>query len=204
METEIGADHAAISARTAIRRDALSRPVGLAVERGILRTGVSYLDYGCGHGEDVVRLAVEHGVIARGWDPHVRVGDPVNVAPAPGETFDVVGLIYVVNVIEDPGDRMATIRAAWRFVRPGGWMIVAVRPLRDLNPGWARCGDGWRTRAGSFHRLFATDSELDRYVRAAIAGADVGEGATTVARISDVERGDRASAFPLVFLRAAT
>ncbi len=54
--------------RTAIRRPALSRPVALAVEDGLLRRDRTFFDYGCGRGDDLLRLHAM-GIAVAGWDP---------------------------------------------------------------------------------------------------------------------------------------
>ena len=42
--------------RTAIRRHTLSRPVALAIEDDVIRRDRTFFDYGCGRGDDLLRL----------------------------------------------------------------------------------------------------------------------------------------------------
>ena len=42
--------------RTAIRRTALSRPVALALDDGIISAERTFFDYGCGRGDDLLNL----------------------------------------------------------------------------------------------------------------------------------------------------
>jgi DNA phosphorothioation-associated putative methyltransferase len=139
------AAESAIRARTALARVALSRPVRLAVEDGLVVAGeTTVLDYGCGLGGDVERLS-RAGVSCSGWDPHHR---PDGVR----EPSDVVNLGYVVNVIEDPDERTATLRQAWSFARQA--LLVSAR-LESESPELegAAFRDGVRTSAGTFQKL---------------------------------------------------
>ena len=54
--------------RTAIRRPGLSRPVALAVDDGFIHQERSFFDYGCGRGDDLLRLH-RMGIPVSGWDP---------------------------------------------------------------------------------------------------------------------------------------
>ena len=42
--------------RTAIRRSALSRPVAVALDDGLIHRERTFFDYGCGRGDDLLRL----------------------------------------------------------------------------------------------------------------------------------------------------
>src|SRR5437868_222863 len=95
--------------RTAISRGALSRPLRLAVESGLIHPQSVVLDYGCGRGDDVQALCAL-GIQCQGWDP---------VYQPEGERREarVVNLGYVVNVIEDPHERAQTLCAAWQYAQ---------------------------------------------------------------------------------------
>ena len=95
--------------KTAIRRGDYSRPVKCLLRDGLLGKDVTFFDYGCGRGEDLELLAVD-GLACAGWDPAYRPDTPRHHA-------DVVNLGYVINVIEDPGERAATLRSAWDLCR---------------------------------------------------------------------------------------
>src|SRR3954452_14199026 len=95
--------------KTAIRRRDFSRPVKCLLRDGLLGKDVTFFDYGCGRGEDLELLATE-GVACGGWDPAYR-------PEAARQEADVVNLGYVLNVIEDPEERAATVRSAWQLCR---------------------------------------------------------------------------------------
>ena len=136
-------------ARTALRRAGMSRPVRIAVEDGLIEAGdTSVLDYGCGRGGDVTRLG-RVGVECVGWDPHHRPNTPLTV-------HDIVNLGYVVNVIEDPAERVATLRRAWSLAR--AVLIVSARLVAETTDlEGVPFRDGLRTAAGTFQKLYRQD-----------------------------------------------
>lgn len=142
--------------RTAIRRYAHSKPVALALGHGLIGPGVSVFDYGCGFGEDV-RLLSEAGVEAEGWDPFHRP----EVPPRPA---DCVNLGYVLNVIEDPGERADTLRKAFELAR--ALLIVSVRVDQALG-GAPSYADGYLTNHGSFQKIY-TQAEFREYLNTAL------------------------------------
>src|SRR5271168_2760328 len=95
--------------KTAIRRNDFSRPVKCLLAHGLLELPLTLFDYGCGHGEDV-ELLRSQGFSCSGWDP-------VFCPDASRTPADVVTLTYVINVIEDPAERAATLRQAWDLCR---------------------------------------------------------------------------------------
>ena len=103
--------------KTALGRAHLSRPIRLALTSGLIHQDITLLDYGCGRGDDVRTLS-DLGYDCVGWDPAYRPDGELRPAA-------VVNLGYVVNVIEDPGERVETLRAAWRLA--SRVLIVAAR-----------------------------------------------------------------------------
>src|SRR4051812_29652311 len=95
--------------KTAIRRGDFSRPVKAILRDSLLAPGSTFLDYGCGRGEDVELLTAQ-GISCHGWDPTHRPDGPLSEA-------DVVNLGYVINVIEDPKERAETLVGAWNLTR---------------------------------------------------------------------------------------
>ena len=83
--------------RTAIRRTSLSRPVALALQDHLIHPQRTFFDYGCGRGDDLLRLQ-NLGIAVSGWDPAFFPDEERSPA-------DVVNLGYVVNVIEEPRRR---------------------------------------------------------------------------------------------------
>lgn len=132
--------------RTALERRALSRPIQLAIEDGVLDKTHSVFDYGCGRGSDLRHLKAE-GFTCGGWDPNYYPSG--ERAPA-----DVVNLGYVVNVIEDADERAHTLRSAWGLTKK--ILIVSARltieAKRDLS--LLPYHDGCLTRRSTFQKFY--------------------------------------------------
>lgn len=144
--------------RTAIARNRLSAPMQLLVRHEFVGPGATVLDYGCGQGDDV-RALLDGGVEASGWDPHFLPDGRL-------EQADAVNLGFVLNVIEEPGERLETLRRAWSYCRrvlAVAVMIAGHRPTAGLRP----YGDGFVTSRGTFQRYF-TPGELKDMVRDAL------------------------------------
>lgn len=101
--------------RAAPRRTSLSPLLELVLAWGLLSTDETFLDYGCGHGYDWQYLK-RKGYNAAGYDPYYFPSTP--------GAADVVMLNYVLNVIEDPDERIATLQQAWALTKKR--MMVAV------------------------------------------------------------------------------
>jgi len=146
--------------RTAIVRRKLSRPVQQAVKDGLITQDTTVLDYGCGQGEDVTELQ-RLSIPATGWDPVHRPSPELQKA-------DIVNLGYVINVIENPAERLETLNRAFSFARKA--LIVSAQILhkadQDALDG-ARFGDGVLTRLGTFQKYF-TQKELRHYVESGL------------------------------------
>jgi DNA phosphorothioation-associated putative methyltransferase len=140
--------------KTAIRRNDFSRPVKCLLRDGLLDPTLTLFDYGCGRGEDVELLAVE-GFACFGWDPVFRPDTPRTAA-------DVVTLGYVINVIEDTGERSAALRQAWSLCRR---LLVVAAQVQVSGRGQTQVefGDGFLTGRGTFQKFY-TQGELHAYV----------------------------------------
>lgn len=139
--------HATISRhKTAISRTELSRPVKLALTDGILRTGYSFFDYGCGLGDDQ-RLLSAMGYRTGGWDPVHR--PTATIAPA-----NIVNLGFVVNVIENAAERAEVLSRAWALAQDV--FIVSARMTIDSQflGETQEFADGLLTSRGTFQKFF--------------------------------------------------
>lgn len=142
--------------RTAISRAALSMPARQSLIDGVLRAGLSVLDYGSGRGHDVARLRAM-GFNASGWDPYYA-------EERTPQSADCVLLIYVLNVIESVEERVAALRQAWTLTR--GTLVVSSRLRWERRRISGReLDDGILTNRGTFQHLFEP-VELRQFVEA--------------------------------------
>ena len=141
--------------KTAMRRFTLSRPLALALSHQLISKSSTVFDYGCGRGADI-RLLQKAGIPASGWDPHF--------CPEGEWDADCVNLGYVLNVIEDPSERTATLGKAFELARK--LMIVSVRVDQALGEA-TEFSDGVLTKVGSFQKLY-TQQEFREYLRASL------------------------------------
>ena len=136
--------------QTAMARTGPSAPVQhLRAHAPALLRG-RLLDFGSGRGADAKALR------ATPYDPH---HPDAAVRKRPTGTFDTVLGIYVLNVLPK-AERHAALRAAAAYVKPGGHLVLAVRPQADVAAtvtDWSRNGDG--------HQLVGEDGARDRFQR---------------------------------------
>jgi len=144
--------------RTAIKRKGPSRPLRDLLEYEPTVLDGTVLDVGCGYGEDVYHLR-KQGALAAGYDPHKDFGfgtEPYTCK------YNVVLLIYVLNVLPTRRERLEALEKAWSYAKPGGFLFVATRSpkeIRDLRRkhGWEPFHDGYITKKKTFQRGLNVD-----------------------------------------------
>jgi DNA phosphorothioation-associated putative methyltransferase len=116
-----------------------------------------------------------------------RTGRPDDFRPdAPKIEADVVNLGYVINVIEEPGERSDTIRAAWGLCRQV--LAVSAQVLlsgRGKTP--VEFGDGVLTGRGTFQKFYEQD-ELKGYLEAVVETEAIPAGIGTFYLFKDEAR----------------
>jgi DNA phosphorothioation-associated putative methyltransferase len=144
--------------RTAIKRYDLSKPVKQLLERGLLRKTDTFFDYGCGHGMDIEALQ-NLGYSATGWDPAFRP----NSGKAPAA---VVNLGYVLNVIDEPAERVTALRGAYALAERT--LIVTTLAAGQETDAHSRpFRDGFLTKANTFQKFYAP-GELESLIEEAL------------------------------------
>jgi DNA phosphorothioation-associated putative methyltransferase len=132
--------------RTAIKRYDLSKPVKQLLERGLLRKQDTFFDFGCGHGMDVQALR-DLSYEASGWDPAFH---PEGVK----EPADVVNLGYVLNVIEEPVERVEALREAFSLSKR--LLLVSTLVAGQESDSHTRpYRDGFLTKTNTFQKFYA-------------------------------------------------
>lgn len=140
--------------RTAIKRYDLSRPVKQLLEHGLLRKADSFFDFGCGHGMDIEALRTL-GYGAQGWDPAFQPN-------APKVGSDVVNLGFVLNVIEEPTERIMALKEAFSLAKR--LLVVSVMASGQESDAHSRpYRDGFLTKANTFQKFFAP-GELEELI----------------------------------------
>ncbi len=140
--------------KTAIRRPSFSLPVKCLLRDGLLDGSKTLFDYGCGHGQDV-KLLSDMEIPCHGWDP-------VFQPDAKRQPATVVNLGYVINVIEEPRERSAALRAAWALCEQ---LLVVAAQIEFAAPNKERAefADGVLTSRGTFQKYF-NQHELRMYL----------------------------------------
>jgi len=110
--------------RTAISRNALSVPAKLLYQSGLANETFSYLDYGCGRGDDVAFLS-ELNIQAIGWDPYFNKKKELLKAS------DIVNLGFVLNVIEDPIERIQVLKNAFSLTKKCLSVAIMLKSQND-------------------------------------------------------------------------
>jgi len=123
-----------------------------------LKAGDAFFDYGCGQGSDVRGLQ-GLGHMAEGWDP---VHQPEVVK----READVVNMGYVLNVIENPAERLSALVDAYRYARR---LLVVAGLIQETvdSARAAQFSDGILTRRNTFQKFFQ-QQELQQYIEDAL------------------------------------
>ena len=159
---------------TAIHRKDPSQPVATLFRTGQLeRWGVrSILDYGCGHGTDVCHLKAL-GFEAEGYDPH----PDFKHTTLPVRHFDLVLVLYVLNVLPTQQERLDALRGAAQCMTAAGRMLVVARSVSEIERAakdWPRHNDGYLSNAdrGMFQHGMTRQELIDLAAAASLRPAE--------------------------------
>jgi DNA phosphorothioation-associated putative methyltransferase len=142
---------------TALTRYGFSAPIQTLARFGFLNGSKTVFDYGCGRGGDVRGLK-ENGIEAAGWDPYY----------APEErrrTAHIVNLGFVINVIEDPAERLEALRGAYALAEE--LLVVSAMLANPESVRGTPYGDGVLTSRNTFQKYYLQD-ELRAYLAEAL------------------------------------
>lgn len=144
--------------KTAIVRRELSKPVKTLLTYGLLRKDRPLLDYGCGLGGDATGLS-ELGYEVFAWDPYHR-------PDGEKEKCSVVNMGFVLNVIEDPAERVEVLHDAWDHTEDLLVVTTLVVGGEQYNSVMVY-GDGIMTSTGTFQKYFE-QGELQSLIEEAL------------------------------------
>lgn len=141
--------------KTAISR---KNPSSLAIElaKKVIKKEniVSILDYGCGYGKDV-EFYNSIGLNAEGYDPHEKYGYNKEI----NQKFDCITIVYVLNVLPSPYERLNVIRNASKYLKDDGILMIATRSSYEIETqadqkNWECHNDGyWSSKSrGTFQK----------------------------------------------------
>lgn len=137
---------------TALSRSSLSAPIQLLISNGLITSSIDVFDYGCGKGDDI-RGLTDIGIKCQGWDPHYAFENPI--LPA-----EIVNLGFVVNVIEDPAERIEAMQRAFGLAKVA--LSVSVMLHSKERPG-KPYRDGFLTSRNTFQKYFSQE-EFKHYI----------------------------------------
>ncbi|MBE9195297.1 DNA phosphorothioation-associated putative methyltransferase [Synechocystis sp. LEGE 06083] len=144
--------------KAAIVRRQMSRPVRSLFDADLLSQGMTFFDYGCGHGEDL-KFVAQRGFQVDGWDPFYK---PDGRPSGDCKPADVVNLGYVINVIENPAERREALVQAWELAQK--ILVVSAQVLiADGGNGHIAYGDGVITSRNTFQKYYDQE-ELKLYI----------------------------------------
>lgn len=144
--------------KTAIVRRELSKPIKTLLTYGLLRKDRAIMDYGCGLGGDASGLS-ELGYEVFAWDPYHRPDGEKKKCP-------VVNMGFVLNVIEDPAERIEVLHDAWEHTE--ALLVVTTLVVGGEHYNSVRgYGDGIMTSTGTFQKYFE-QGELQSLIEEAL------------------------------------
>ena len=146
METETKINYEN-RAKTAIERYNFSRPVKFALRDSVLKKHHSFFDFGCGKGSDIDFL--------KGLEIESNGFDPFYFPDKSKVVSDIVNLGYVINVIENPTERIETIKEAFSLAKK--CLIVSAQTKAAAVSGAREFGDGCVTRRDTFQKYFSQE-----------------------------------------------
>lgn len=135
--------------KTAIPRSSASPIAQAVVEKLVTTLGIkSVLDFGCGRGADL-KYYEGCGLRAIGYDPH----PPFGWSTFPSGQFDLVTVVFVLNVLPSPHERLEVLKKASSCVNPGAPMLVVTRSREEIeaeakSKQWPQHNDGYWSHEG--------------------------------------------------------
>jgi hypothetical protein len=103
------------------------------------------------------------GFDAEGYDPHF----PFGYGEMPHQTYDLVLLIFVLNVLPNASERHTALVRAASYLSPAGKLLIVARAAREIDRearagGWALHGDGYLSNSsrGMFQHGVSTEELL--------------------------------------------
>ena len=138
------------SHKTAIYRDRWTKPGRWLYEHFFQKDNItlgSMLDFGAGKSIDSERWKKEAEVLdAQAYDKHEQSGFEGR-GTKPDRKFELVTVIFVLNVVETDQDRIKILNDAMQYVKPDGYIFIATRSKKEIERARVRSekkGNKWK------------------------------------------------------------
>ena len=122
------------SHKTAIYRDRWTKPGRWLYEHFFQKDNItlgSMLDFGAGKSIDSKYWLEKTGAIAQAYDKFEQPQFPGR-GSRPDRKFELVTVIFVLNVVETDEERIAILNDAMHYVMPDGYIFIATRSKKDI------------------------------------------------------------------------
>ena len=133
------------SYNTAISRKTWSVPGRWLYEEFFKKNKIplgSMLDFGAGRSKDSEYWSKATGADAQAYDKHEHRGFHIRRSIKPDRQFELVTVIFVLNVVETDEERIVILNDAMQYVMPDGYIFIATRSKKDIANA-AKKGKNW-------------------------------------------------------------
>ena len=133
------------SHKTAIYRDRWTKPGRWLYEHFFQKDNItlgSMLDFGAGKSIDSECWTEKTGAIAQAYDQFEQPQFPGR-GSRPDRQFELVTIIFVLNVVETDQKRIEILNDAMKYVMPDGYIFIATRSKKDIANAVKR-GNNWK------------------------------------------------------------
>jgi len=144
------------SHKTAISRNRWTKPGKWLYEHFFKKRGLSLdsmLDFGAGKSIDNECWSKETGAISQAYDQFEQLNFPGR-GIRPDKQFELVTVIFVLNVVSTDKERLEIIDDAMQYVAPSGYLFIATRSKKEIERARIRSekkGNGWqKLESGAF------------------------------------------------------
>ena len=137
------------SHKTAIYRDRWTKPGRWLYEHFFQKDNItlgSMLDFGAGKSIDSECWTEKTGAIAQAYDQFEQPQFPGR-GSRPDRQFELVTVIFVLNVVETDQERIEILNDAMHYVMPDGYIFIATRSKKEIERARIRSekkGNNWK------------------------------------------------------------
>lgn len=142
---------------TAIHRKQISVPLQKILNLNFLNKNQKILDYGCGHGYDLLHLK-NNGFNIIGYDKFIKTYSDDSYAKY---SYDIIFCFYVLNTIHLEKDRIEVLSNILNCLKKNGQAFIAVRSIDEFQSQktetYIEFKDGIVTKKNTFQKYFTSE-----------------------------------------------